>query len=361
MKIEIELSALKSTLAKVIGAVQKKNTIPALANVALIADGDNLIIKATDLDIEVTATAKATVAQPGSTTVDASLLTAFVSKLPAGALVSLSLDDYNLTVKTGRSKSSLQTLPIEDFPQMASADYDHQFTMQAPELSRLFSLSRGAQSIEEIRYYLQGVYFHPTQDNDLCAVATDGHRLYKVTSPAHVDFPGVIVPSKTVQELVKVLDIGEAIISVSATKIRFDLGSVVIVSKVIDGTFPDYTRVIPQGNNKIVTAKASDLKDASNRVATISDARGSAVKIELTEGAAVFSTQSASGTAEDEVTVSYNGDPLTIGFNAKYFAEVMAQCSGQDVTLELGNAGSPAIIRPSGDPGAMYIVMPMRV
>ena len=361
MQLNIELSELKSTLAKVIGAVQKKNTIPSLANIALIADGDTLTIKATDLDIDVTVTAQATVEVHGSTTVDAALLTAFVSKLPAGALVNLSLADHKLTVKAGRSKSSLQTLPIEDFPQMASADYDHQFIMQSTELARMFSLSRGAQSTEETRYYLQGVYFHPTTDNELCAVATDGHRLYKITSPCHVDFPGVIVPSKTVQELVKVLDIGEAVVSVSATKIRFEVGPVVIVSKVIDGTFPDYTRVIPEKNDKIVTAKAVDMKDASNRVATISDARGSAVKIELTEGSAVFSTQSASGTAEDQVTVSYHGEPLTIGFSAKYFAEVMAQCSGQDVTLELGNAGSPAIIRPNDDDRALYVVMPMRV
>ena len=361
MQLNIELSDLKSTLAKAIGAVQKKNTIPSLANVALIADGETLTIKATDLDIEVTATCRATVTQPGATTVKADLLSAFIAKLPAGALVSLDLVDHMLNVKAGRSKSALHTLPIEEFPQMASDTYAHQFTMQATELGRLFHLSKGGASTDETRYYLNGVYFHPTQDNDLCAVSTDGHRLYKITSPAHVDFPGVIVPSKTVNELVKILDIGDVVTSISETKIRFDLGAVVIVSKVIDGTYPDYTRVIPTANNKIVSAKSSDMKAASDRVSTVSDMRGSAVKIELTQGSAVFSVQSASGTAEDEVTVSYDGEHITMGVNAKYFADIMSQCSGQEVVMAINGPGDPIVVRPSDDDRALYVVMPMRV
>lgn len=363
MKLEIELPALKTLVTKLIGAVERKNTIPSLANIALITDGDILTGKATDLDIEVTAQAPAVIAQQGSTTVSAAMLAAIVAKMPAGALVSLTLADHVLTVKAGKSRYELQTLPIEDFPRMASSEYQHSFTMQSHDLARLFNLSKGAMSTEETRYYLQGVYLHPTPDNDLCGVSTDGHRLYKVTTPAHVDFPGVIVPRKTVAELVKTLDIGDVVVSVSDTKIKFDMGAVTIVSKVIDGTFPDYTRVIPTANNNHITANSAELKQAADRVATVADDRARAVKIEVADGVARLTTRgNGANLAEDEVSVSYGGPALALGFNSKYLAEVLAQCSGQDVTLECGNGiESPVIIRPGDDKNAMYVVMGMRV
>lgn len=363
MKIEIELPALKTLVNKLIGAVERKNTIPSLANIALITDGDILTGKATDLDIEVTAQAPATITQQGSTTVSAAMLAAIVAKMPAGALVSITLDDKGeLTVKAGKSRYVLQTLPIEDFPRMASSEYQHQFTMQSHDLARLFNLSKGAMSTEETRYYLQGVYLHPTPDNDLCSVSTDGHRLYKVTTPAHVDFPGVIVPRKTVAELVKTLDIGDVVVSVSDTKIKFDMGAVTIVSKVIDGTFPDYTRVIPAANNNHITANSAELKQAADRVATVADDRARAVKIEVADGIAKLTTRgNGANLAEDEVAVSYGGPALDWGVNSKYFAEILNQCSGQDVTLECGNTGDPILVRPCDDKNAVYVVMPMRV
>jgi len=361
MKLEIELPALKTLVNKLIGAVERKNTIPSLANIALITDGDILTGKATDLDIEVTATAPATIAQQGSTTVSAAMLSAIVAKMPAGALVSLTLADHVLTVKAGKSRYELQTLPIEDFPRMASSEYQHSFTMQSHDLARLFNLSKGAMSPDEMRYYLNGVYFHPIEDG-ICAVATDGHRLYKVTTPAQNVFPGVIVPRKTVAELVKTLDIGDVVVSVSATKIKFDMGDVTIVSKVVDGTFPDYTRVIPTANNNHITANAGDMKAAADRVATVADDRARAVKIEVADGVARLTTRgTGANLAEDEVSVTYSGKPLALGFNSKYLAEVLSQCGGQDVTLECGNGiESPVIIRPGDDKNAMYVVMGMR-
>lgn len=362
MQLNIELPALKTLVTKLIGAVEKRNTIPALANIALIADGEALTGKATDLDIEVTATAPAIIGKSGSTTVSASMLSAIVAKMPAGALVSVTLDDHELTVKAGRVRYVLQTLPIDDFPQMASSEYDYRFNMQSHELARLFNLSKGAMSTEETRFYLQGVYLHPTKDFDLCGVSTDGHRLYKVTTPAHVDFPGVIVPRKTVMELVKVLDIGDVTVSVSETKIKFDMGATVIVSKVIDGTFPDYTRVIPANNDNHVTGSAAEMKQAADRVATVADDRARAVKIDVANGVAKLTTRGAGANlAEDEVAVTYSGPALSWGVNSKYFAEILGQCSGQDVTLECGNSGDPIIVRPCEDQNAMYIVMPFRV
>lgn len=361
MQLNIELPALKTLVNKLIGAVEKRNTIPSLANIALITSGDALTGKATDLDIEVTATAPAIIVKQGSTTVSAAMLSAIVAKMPAGALVSLTLDDHVLTIKAGKSRYELQTLPIEDFPRMASSEYQHSFTMQSHDLARLFNLSKGAMSTEETRYYLNGVYFHPTPDNDICAVSTDGHRLYKVTTPSHVDFPGVIVPRKTLVELVKTLDIGEVVISVSDTKIKFDMGATVLVSKVIDGTFPDYTRVIPANNDNHITASATEMKQAADRVATVADDRARAVKIEVKDGIARLTTRGAGANlAEDEVAVSYSGPALEWSVNSKYFAEILAQCSGQDVTIECGTSDAPIIIRPCDDIGAVYIVMLMR-
>lgn len=362
MQLNIELPALKTLVTKLIGAVEKRNTIPSLANIALIADGDILTGKATDLDIEVTADAPAIITQPGSTTVSAAMIKGIVDKMPAGALVSLILDDNgDLIVKAGKSRYVLQTLPIEDFPVIASSEYQHSFNMQSHELARLFNLSKGAMSTEETRFYLQGVYLHPTKDFDLCGASTDGHRLYKVTTPAHVDFPGVIVPRKTVMELVKVLDIGDVTVSVSETKIKFDMGATVIVSKVIDGTFPDYTRAIPANNHNHVTGSAAEMKQAADRVATVADDRARAVKIDVANGVAKLTTRGAGANlAEDEVAVTYSGPALSWGVNSKYFAEILGQCSGQDVTLECGTSDAPIIVRPCDDQNAMYIVMPMR-
>lgn len=360
MKLNIELPALKSMLAKLTGIVEKKHTIPALANVALTAADDVLTGKTTDLDIEVTARTAATVMQGGEITVPAQMLAAIVGKLPAGALVSLEVKDHKLIVKAGRSKYQLETLPIEDFPQIASVNYSHQFKAQAPDLARLFNLSKFAMSTEETRYYLNGVYLHPSDDNDVLAVSTDGHRFAKITMPSHANFPGVIVPRKTVMELIKSLDIGEVNVSVSDTKIKFDMGATVIVSKIVDGRFPDYARIIPVGNDNVMTADAATMKAASDRAATVSDDRSRAVRIALTSGTATLSTSGALGDATEEVEVAYNGNPMTVGFNSKYLAEVLANCSGSDVRFELGSEMSPAIIKPSDDPNALYIVMPMR-
>lgn len=361
MQLTLEQSALKSLLSKLIGAVEKRNTIPSLANVALITDGDMLTGKATDLDIEVTGTSPAVVAVQGSTTVSAAMLSAIVAKMPAGSLVSMSMADGMLTVKAGRSKYELQTLPIEDFPLMATSEYSHTFTSQSHDLARLFNLTKGAMSTEETRYYLQGVYIHPSQDGNIVAVATDGHRLAKATMPHDVSFPGVIVPRKTVGELVKMLDLGDVVVSVSETKIKFDMGSTVIVSKVIDGTFPDYQRIIPTKNTNVLTASASEMKSAADRVATVADDRSRAVKISVDGNSAVLSTRGNVGAAEEEVAVSYSGQPLTVGFNSKYLAEVLAQCSGQDVSLACGSSEDPVLITPGNDAGVIYVVMPMRV
>lgn len=362
MKLTAEKQDLVALLGRVKSAVEKRNTIAALANVALTASGDTLKAKATDLDMEITSQCRATIQIEGETTVSADMLAQAIGKMPNGSLVTLAMDKGTLVVYVGRSRYKLETLPIEEFPVMADDTYDGAFTVSGPDIAKLFGLTRFAMSTEETRYYLQGVYLHP-QDGLVIGAATDGHKLAKVTVKCDADFSGVIVPKKTVNAIVGIADISDISVSVSATKIRFDMGDTVIVSKVIDGTFPDYTRVIPSALPNIVEANAAKIKAATDRVSIISaDARTKAVKLDIAADAITFTTNgNGQNEAVDVVEVSYDGTPMTIGFNAAYLAAIMAQCSGDDFTMYLGSPSDPVKVTPRGDDSEVYVCMPMRV
>ena len=291
MKVSIERAQLLKAMSRAQGVVERKNTIPILANVLLEAEGNEVSLRATDLDIEVIEKIPAMVEKAGAITVSAHMLHEIVRKLPDGAQPSLHADPASgrLDVVAGRSRFSLATLPREDFPVMASSEYQCSYAAPAPVLRRLFDKSKFAVSTEETRYYLNGVYLHIAEENGakvLRAVATDGHRLARIDAdlPAGADdAPGVIVPRKTVGELRKLLDDDETeiAVSVSETKIRFSVEGLVLTSKVIDGSFPDYTRVIPQGNPKRMEVDAADLAAAVDRVATVSQERTRAVKLAM--------------------------------------------------------------------------------
>ena len=299
MKFSIERGTLLKAVAQAQSVVERRNTIPILANVLIEADGNTVQFRATDLDIEVVDKAAAMVEKAGATTVSAVTLHEIVRKLPDGALVTLSDDGVagRLNVEAGRSHFNLATLPKEDFPVMASSEYASNFSAPAPVLRRLFDKSKFAISTEETRYYLNGVYLHvSTSDGGkvLRAVATDGHRLARIDAdlPQGADgMPGVIVPRKTVGELRKLLDDDEMqiAVSVSETKIRFATPNITLTSKVIDGTFPDYTRVIPQGNTRKLEVDASEFAAAVDRVATVSSERSRAVKMSLDEDRLILS------------------------------------------------------------------------
>ncbi|HSF92308.1 MAG TPA: DNA polymerase III subunit beta, partial [Paracoccaceae bacterium] len=260
MKVSIDRSALLKAMSRAQSVVERRNTIPILANVLIEAEGGSISFRATDLDIEVVDKIAATVERAGATTVGAHTLHEIVRKLPDGALVELSDDGTSgrLHISAGRSHFSLATLPKEDFPVMASSEYACNFTAKAPILRRLFDKAKFAISTEETRYYLNGVYMHAAegaQGRTLRCVATDGHRLARIDAElpeGAADMPGVIVPRKTVGEMRKLLDDDDAdiAVSVSETKVRFATPAISLTSKVIDGTFPDYTRVIPTGNTK---------------------------------------------------------------------------------------------------------------
>ena len=372
MKFSIERAQLLKAMAQAQSVVERRNTIPILANVLIEAEGSDVSFRATDLDIEVVDKVPAMVERAGATTVSATLLHEIVRKLPDGALINLSADSAagRLTVTAGRSNFSLATLPKEDFPVMASSEYASNFTAKAPELRRLFDKSKFAISTEETRYYLNGVYMHVAESDGgprLRCVATDGHRLARIDAPlpdGAADMPGVIVPRKTVGELRKLLDDDEAeiAVSVSETKVRFATPVVTLTSKVIDGTFPDYTRVIPQGNTRRMEVDAADFAQAVDRVATVSSERSRAVKMQLDEDRVILSVNAPdAGAAEEELAVAYADEKLEIGFNAKYLLEIANQVDRENAVFLFNSSGDPTLMREGDDESAVYVVMPMRV
>ena len=253
---------------------------------------------------------------------------------------------------------------------MATSEYDTNFSAAAPVLRRLFDKSKFAISTEETRYYLNGVYMHVSEADGgkvLRCVATDGHRLARIDAdlPPEADgMPGVIVPRKTVGELRKLLDDDEAqiAVSVSETKIRFATPEITLTSKVIDGTFPDYTRVIPQANTKRLEVDASEFAQAVDRVATVSSERSRAVKLQLEEDKLVLSVNAPdSGAAEEELAVAYGDDRMEIGFNAKYLLEIASQVDRENAVFLFNSSGDPTVMREGNDQSALYVVMPMRV
>ncbi len=376
MNITIERAALLRSLGHVQSVVERRNTIPILSNVLLRAQNGELSLAATDMDLEIIESVPAIVGTPGGTTAPAHTLYDIVRKLPDGSQVELQVDSggSQLTLRSGRSQFRLSCLPVEDFPQLSGGDLRHNFDVSAVDLRGLIDRSRFAISTEETRYYLNGIYLHAavsrgagTETPVLRAVATDGHRLARVEVPlpaGATGIPGVIVPRKTVTEIRKLIDeaADRIAISLSENKIRFAFDSVVVTSKLIDGTFPDYERVIPVGNDKVMEVDAKLFAAAVDRVATISTEKSRAVKLALARGVMTLSaTSPEAGSATEELEVSYQEGPLEIGFNSRYLLDITQQIEGEGARFTLADAASPTIIRDVADSTALYVLMPMRV
>jgi len=372
MKVTVERAALLKSLGHVHRVVERRNTVQILANVLIRADSTALSLKATDLDLEVIETVPGEVAAPGATTVPAHMIYDIVRKLPEGAELSLDTgaDQTSLTLKAGRSRFTLQTLPESDFPDLAAGEMTHRFVLVAKDLRRLIDKTQFAISNEETRYYLTGIYLHATaaaRGPTLRAVATDGHRLAQVDleAPSGADgMPGIIVPRKTVGEVQRLIEDPAAEVSVelSSSKIRFTLGTVVLTSKLIDGTFPDYARVIPVGNNRALEVDKQEFAAAVDRVSTVSSERGRAVKLSLSGDKLTLSvTNPDSGSATEELEVHYGSEPLDIGFNSRYLLDITGQIEGGTAVLRLADPSSPTLIQDRDAIDALYVLMPMRV
>src|SRR5688572_22116317 len=372
MKVTVERTAILKSLGRVHRVVERRNTIPILANVLIRADKSKLSLKATDLDLEVIDSVDAEVSPAGSTTVPAHMFYEIVRKLPEGSQIALeaSGDRAMLAIRAGRSRFTLQTLPESDFPDLAAGEMTHKFTLAAADLKRLIDKTQFAISTEETRYYLNGIYLHTAgnaKSTMLRAVATDGHRLAQVELPlpsGASGMPGIIVPRKTVGEVQRLIDDAEAEVGVelSQGKIRFSIGDVVLTSKLIDGTFPDYARVIPVGNDKELIVDKKDFEASVDRVSTVSSERGRAVKLSISSGRLLLSvTNPDSGSATEELEIEYGADPIDIGFNSRYLLDIAAQIEGEVAVLKLADAGSPTLIQDRDSAGALYVLMPMRV
>ncbi len=372
MKVTLERATLLKSLNHVHRVVERRNTIPILSNILLRAEGGELIFKATDLDLEVLETAPAMVETGGATTVPAHMLYDIVRKLPDGSEVTLETNSEQsmLAIKAGRSRFTLQILPVSDFPDITAGEFSHRFAIPALDLKRLIDHTQFAISTEETRYYLNGIYLHSVEIDGsslLRAVATDGHRLAQAQLSAPngaAGMPGVIVPRKTVSEVQKLIEDPEAEIAVelSETKIRLTIGSVVLTSKLIDGTFPDYEKVIPKGNDKVMRVENGLFAQAVDRVSTVSNERGRAVKLSVDQGRLVLSVSNPdSGTATDELAVEYEADAMEIGFNARYLLDITNQLESDSALFRLADSGSPTLIQDDGNDSTLYVLMPMRV
>ena len=375
MKATIERATLLRCLSHVQSVVERRNTIPILSNVLIEAGTDSsLKVMATDLDLQVVEhMAAASVDDPGAITVSAHLLFDIARKLPEGSQVSLETAENRMEVKAGRSRFKLPTLPRDDFPMIVEGDLPTSFALPAKVLAEMIDRTRFAISTEETRYYLNGIFLHVSDEDQpvLKAAATDGHRLARFTLPrpeGAEGMPDVIVPRKAVAELRKLLE--EAMdsdvqIDLSASKIRFSFGgtgAVVLTSKLIDGTFPDYSRVIPTGNDKLLRVDPRSFFQGVDRVATIATEKTRAVKMGLEKDKVTLTVTSPdNGTAAEELSAEYSSEPFEIGFNAGYLKDILSQIDSDTVELHLADAGAPTLIRKSEDAPALYVLMPMRV
>ena len=358
---------LLGPLASVSGIIERRHTLPILSNVLVENIPGALAFVATDIEIQITARgAMEPASSAKSVTVGARKLVDILRALPEDAEVTLQQQDKRLLVKAGKSRFALQTLPAEDFPRLAKPVGDvTRFALQQKALRRLLGLVQYAMAQQDIRYYLNGLLM-VVEEQELKLVATDGHRLAFASMPLEAQLPRqeVIVPRKTVIELAKLLGDGEAEVNVelSATQARFAFGTVELVSKLVDGKFPDYTRVIPVGHKNRLAIDREVLRQSLLRAAILSNEKFRGVRWVLTDGSLkIISSNTEQEEAEETLEVGYSGDALDIGFNVNYLLDVLNNVSAAEVECRFGDAASSALLSFPAQPEFKYVVMPMRI
>ena len=370
MKATVERATLLKCLAHVQSVVERRNTIPILSNVLIEARDGGLRLMATDLDLQVVETVPAHITTPGATTVSAHTLFDIARKLPEGAQVEISVAAEKMTVTADRYRSNLATLPRDDFPVIAETDLPTKFSLEAETLREIIDGTRFAISTEETRYYLNGIFLHVAGGDTpkFRAVATDGHRLARIEldlPEGAKGMPDVIVPRKCVGEIRKLLDEVDGLVEIqlSPSKIRFKLGNAVLTSKLIDGTFPDYSRVIPTANDRLLRIDRKSLAQGVDRVAAIATTeKVRAVKIALGHDRVTLSvTSPENGTASEEIPADYASPEFEIGFNYRYLLDILDQVNSDAVEVHLADAAAPTLIRQDDSSAALYVLMPMRV
>jgi len=371
MKISIEKNLIYKSLSHVQSIVEKKNTIPILSNILLDTTDSSLVLSATDMDISITEAINCSVIEQGSVTVPAHTLYDIIRKIPDGSEIEfISNDGKKFSIRSGKSRFSLSCLPKKDFPLIEIDKLNCEFSINSNIFLKLIEKTRFAISNEETRYFLNGIYFHKKKINNrdcLSLVATDGHRLAKIDLPypnGLIDLPGVIIPKKTIYELCKLLtDINEdIIINIDPNKIIFYIGKTTLISKLIDGNFPDYQRVIPKNNNMIVTADRKNFCEAVDRVGIITSEKSRAIKFRLLNNLInMIASDPENGTATEDIIVQYEGEEIEIGFNSKYIFEMINQLDEEKLILEFCDSTSPLIVKESSNNDLIYVLMPMHV
>ncbi len=370
MYITIEKANLSKTLSHLYRIVEKKSTIPVLSNIKIEAN-DNLKFTATNIDLEIIEELEATINEKGSTTIPAHILYDIVRKLPEGTIeLKTSSDNSKVVIKAGNSEFTLPSLPVDDFPLMNSSSMPFKFTLPCDDLIKLIDKTKFAVSTEETRYFLNGIFLHTLEKDGkelLRAVATDGHRLARqdVLSPEGAKgMPSIIVPRKVVNELRALLEdtSSDINVEVSETKARFSFGGTTITSKLIDGRFPDYEKVIPTSNDKAMEVDCKLFSEAVDRVSSVAYEKSKAIKLKLSKSKlTLLASTPDSGSAFEDLEVVYDSDSMEIGFNSKYLLDIASQIEGKFMKFMISDGSSPAIITELDDESAIYVLMPMRI
>ena len=375
MKLKVNSSDLAKALSHLQGVVELRHTLPILSNVIIKAEDNLLKLSSTNLDIFCSEKISADIEVNGEISVPAITLHEIVKKLPQGSDIDLNMDETgnSINIKSGRSRFNLSTLPTDDFPDISQDDLSVKFIMNVEDLKTMIDKTKFAISNEESRYYLNGIFFHSAHKNEiniLRSVATDGHRLAQYDMPlpqGEEKMSGNIIPKKTTLELRRILDDanGDVQVELSSSKVKFVFSEIELVSKVIDGTFPDYTKVIPQNNDKMLKTNISDLKGAIERVSAIAvseETKSRGLKLIIENNKLQLLANSASkGSAIEELDVQFAHDKLEIGFNSRYLLDIISEIDGTDVTLNFSDPAAPVLIIDDAEDNLFFVLMPMRI
>ena len=365
MKFSLSREALLKPLQLVVGVVERRQTLPILSNVLLSLDQSRLSMTGTDLEVEIVGvTDIGSGGEDGDVTVSARKLVDICRSLPEEAQIDFSSGDGKATLKSGRSKFTLATLPANEFPSVDEGEKTVEFMVPGSALKALIEATSFAMAQQDVRYYLNGMLWE-LNNNKLRAVATDGHRMAMCDGVCEVTVSEPvtsILPRKGIIELSRLLDEDEVKVAMGSNHIRVTGGDYCFTSKLVDGAYPDYDRVLPKGGDKIVVADRAELKQAFGRAAILSNEKYRGVRILLSEGSIkMVANNPEQEEAEEEVTVTYSGEDLEIGFNVSYLLDVLNVITGSEVRITLSNSNSSALVEDAADGSAVYVVMPMRL
>ncbi len=371
MKFKISRSNFFKTLSHLQGIVDKKNSLPILANILIEAKNNQLTLSSTDMDISIIEKITCTVLEDGATTINSQILYDIVRKIDDNSEIEIiSNNGKLLSLRSKGSRFSLACLPKEDYPIIETNNEGVDIILNSKILFKLIDKTKFAISNEETRYFLNGLYFNVTNEenkNIVTLVGTDGHRLAKFSHEidAKIDqVSGVIIPKKTIYELSKLLSEidNEIKISISSNKIVFTIGEIIFISKLIDGSFPDYKRVIPNDNTNILNINRDKLLAAVDRVSTIANEKSPVIKFKLLENILNLNTvNNESSTASEDLKINYNGDEIEIGFNSKYIMDIVNNLDDSEISINLKDNSSPVIAKENSNTNLVYVLMPMRV